>query len=43
MLAGASTFVFALAVGLPYPFALAVVVAVTDLIPQIARPWAPWW
>ena len=35
MLAGATTFVFALIVGLPYPFALAVVVAVTDLIPQI--------
>ncbi len=35
VLAGVSTFVFALAVGLPYPFALAVVVAVTDLIPQI--------
>jgi predicted PurR-regulated permease PerM len=35
VLAGASTFMFALIVGLPYPFALAVVVAVTDLIPQI--------
>lgn len=35
VLAGASTFLFALIVGLPYPFALAVVVAVTDLIPQI--------
>ncbi|WP_327029423.1 AI-2E family transporter [Micromonospora sp. NBC_01740] len=35
VLAGVSTFVFALIVGLPYPFALAVVVAVTDLIPQI--------
>ena len=35
MLAGATTFVFAMIVGLPYPFALAVVVAVTDLIPQI--------
>ncbi|MCO1616449.1 AI-2E family transporter [Micromonospora sp. CPM1] len=35
VLAGVTTFVFALAVGLPYPFALAVVVAVTDLIPQI--------
>ncbi|WP_282346771.1 AI-2E family transporter [Micromonospora sp. WMMD714] len=35
VLAGASTFVFALVVELPYPFALAVVVAVTDLIPQI--------
>ncbi|MEV6694117.1 AI-2E family transporter [Micromonospora sp. NPDC051196] len=35
VLAGVTTFVFALVVGLPYPFALAVVVAVTDLIPQI--------
>jgi predicted PurR-regulated permease PerM len=35
VLAGTTTFLFALAVGLPYPFALAVVVAVTDLIPQI--------
>jgi predicted PurR-regulated permease PerM len=35
VLAGASTFVFALIVGLAYPFALAVVVAVCDLIPQI--------
>ncbi|TCB95741.1 AI-2E family transporter [Micromonospora zingiberis] len=35
VLAGATTFVFALVLGLPYPFALAVVVAVTDLIPQI--------
>ncbi|WP_433387258.1 AI-2E family transporter [Micromonospora sp. KLBMP9576] len=35
VLAGVSTYVFALVVGLPYPFALAVVVAVTDLIPQI--------
>ncbi|MEU7978087.1 AI-2E family transporter [Micromonospora sp. NPDC049081] len=35
VLAGATTFVFALVVELPYPFALAVVVAVTDLIPQI--------
>ncbi|MCM0674069.1 AI-2E family transporter [Micromonospora phytophila] len=35
VLAGSVTFVFALVVGLPYPFALAVVVAVTDLIPQI--------
>ncbi|MFI6235732.1 AI-2E family transporter [Micromonospora sp. NPDC050784] len=35
VLAGATTFVFALIVDLPYPFALAVVVAVTDLIPQI--------
>ena len=35
VLAGASTFVFAATVGLAYPFALAVVVAVCDLIPQI--------
>ncbi|SCG37445.1 Predicted PurR-regulated permease PerM [Micromonospora echinaurantiaca] len=35
VLAGVSTFVFALIAGLPYPFALAVVVAVADLIPQI--------
>ncbi|MGC4893117.1 AI-2E family transporter [Micromonospora sp. DT31] len=35
VLAGVTTFVFALVVDLPYPFALAVVVAVTDLIPQI--------
>ncbi|WP_018809978.1 AI-2E family transporter [Salinispora pacifica] len=35
LLAGTTTFVFALLAGLPYPFALAVVVAVTDLIPQI--------
>ncbi|SCG44546.1 Predicted PurR-regulated permease PerM [Micromonospora halophytica] len=35
VLAGATTFTFALIIGLPYPFALAVVVAVTDLIPQI--------
>ncbi|GAA0801753.1 AI-2E family transporter [Spirilliplanes yamanashiensis] len=35
VLAGVSTFVFALIVGLAYPFALAVVVAITDLIPQI--------
>jgi predicted PurR-regulated permease PerM len=35
VLAGLSTFVFAMAVGLVYPFALAVVVAVFDLIPQI--------
>ncbi|RKN42007.1 AI-2E family transporter [Micromonospora endolithica] len=35
VLAGTTTFVFALVAGLPYPFALAVVVAVTDLIPQI--------
>jgi predicted PurR-regulated permease PerM len=35
VLAGASTWIFALIVGLAYPFALAVVVAVCDLIPQI--------
>lgn len=35
VLAGASTLVFALVAGLAYPFALAVVVAVCDLIPQI--------
>lgn len=35
VLAGASTWVFAVVVGLGYPFALAVVVAVCDLIPQI--------
>lgn len=35
VLAGASTFAFALVVGLAYPFALAVVVAICDLIPQI--------
>lgn len=35
ILAGTTTFVFALIAELPYPFALAVVVAVTDLIPQI--------
>ncbi|MFI0795747.1 AI-2E family transporter [Micromonospora rubida] len=35
VLAGVTTFVFALIVGLAYPFALAVVIAVTDLIPQI--------
>lgn len=35
LLAGVSTFVFAIVVGLAYPFALAVVVAVCDLIPQI--------
>ncbi|WP_372338809.1 AI-2E family transporter [Actinoplanes sp. RD1] len=33
--AGLSTWVFAVIVGLAYPFALAVVVAVCDLIPQI--------
>ena len=35
VLAGASTWVFAMILGLAYPFALAVVVAVCDLIPQI--------
>jgi predicted PurR-regulated permease PerM len=35
VLAGASTWVLAMIIGLPYPFALAVVVAVCDLIPQI--------
>jgi predicted PurR-regulated permease PerM len=35
VLAGISTCVFAMIVGLGYPFALAVVVAVCDLIPQI--------
>jgi predicted PurR-regulated permease PerM len=35
VLAGFCTWVFALIVGLAYPFALAVVVAVFDLIPQI--------
>jgi predicted PurR-regulated permease PerM len=35
VLAGLSTWVFATVVGLGYPFALAVVVAVCDLIPQI--------
>jgi len=35
VLAGLSAFVFAVIVGLAYPFALAVVVAVCDLIPQI--------
>ena len=35
LLAGLSTFVFAVIVDLPYPFALAVAVAVCDLIPQI--------
>lgn len=34
-LAGLSTFLFAVIVGLAYPFALAVVVAICDLIPQI--------
>jgi predicted PurR-regulated permease PerM len=35
VVAGISTWVFALIVGLAYPFALAVVVAICDLIPQI--------
>ncbi|GAA2705589.1 AI-2E family transporter [Actinoplanes palleronii] len=35
ILAGLSTFVLAVLLELPYPFALAVVVAVCDLIPQI--------
>jgi len=35
VLAGLSAFLFAVIVGLAYPFALAVVVAVCDLIPQI--------
>jgi predicted PurR-regulated permease PerM len=35
VLAGLSTWVFAMIVGLAYPFALAVVVAIFDLIPQI--------
>ncbi|GAB7050437.1 AI-2E family transporter [Catenuloplanes indicus JCM 9534] len=35
LLCGLSTFVFALTVGLPYPFALAIVVAICDLVPQI--------
>jgi predicted PurR-regulated permease PerM len=35
VLAGVSTWIFALIVGLAYPFALAVVVAICDLIPQI--------
>ena len=35
VLAGVCTWVFAVVVGLAYPFALAVVVAVCDLIPQI--------
>jgi predicted PurR-regulated permease PerM len=35
VLAGVSTFVFALIVSLAYPLALAVVVAICDLIPQI--------
>ncbi|HEU5111654.1 MAG TPA: AI-2E family transporter, partial [Micromonosporaceae bacterium] len=35
LLAGTTTFVFLLIVGVAYPFALAFVVAVCDLIPQI--------
>lgn len=35
IIAGASAFVFLLIVGVAYPFALAVVVAVCDLIPQV--------
>jgi predicted PurR-regulated permease PerM len=35
VLAGLSTWVFSMVIGLGYPFALAVVVAVFDLIPQI--------
>lgn len=35
VLAGVSTFVLVMIIGLAYPFALAVVVAVLDLIPQI--------
>jgi predicted PurR-regulated permease PerM len=35
VVAGISTWIFALIVGLAYPFALAVVVAICDLIPQI--------
>jgi predicted PurR-regulated permease PerM len=35
VLAGASTWLLAVIIGLGYPFALAVVVAVCDLIPQI--------
>jgi predicted PurR-regulated permease PerM len=35
VLAGFSTFMFAMVAGLAYPFALAVVVAIFDLIPQI--------
>jgi predicted PurR-regulated permease PerM len=35
VLAGLSTFAFAVVAGLAYPFALAVVVAIFDLIPQI--------
>ncbi|HET8683227.1 MAG TPA: AI-2E family transporter, partial [Micromonosporaceae bacterium] len=35
LLAGVSTFIFGLAAGLPYAFALAIIVALFDLIPQI--------
>lgn len=35
LVAGLSSFVFLLVVGIAYPYALAVLVAVTDLIPQI--------
>jgi predicted PurR-regulated permease PerM len=35
VVAGFSTWLLGVIIGLPYPFALAVVVAVTDLIPQI--------
>jgi predicted PurR-regulated permease PerM len=35
LIAGFSSFVFLLIAGVPYPYALAVVVAITDLIPQI--------
>jgi predicted PurR-regulated permease PerM len=35
VVAGVSTWIFAMIVGLAYPFALAVVVAIFDLIPQI--------
>jgi predicted PurR-regulated permease PerM len=35
LIAGASTWVFLVIAGVTYPFALAVVVAITDLIPQV--------
>jgi predicted PurR-regulated permease PerM len=35
LIAGTSTFIFLVVAGVAYPYALAVVVAVTDLIPQI--------
>lgn len=35
LIAGTSTFIFLAIVGVAYPYALAVVVAVTDLIPQV--------